>query len=142
MNKQELIELIKREINDWKEKFVVEWYELAKNDLEQKILDYMANDFEDDYSNFGEWMDNPANKPFETLIRMQDGYEIEQEPKWVIRSNEDESFYLTEFEITPKHGVRDLWGHKYEASQLSDKDLAQYTAYVVNGTAELVEVAE
>lgn len=70
------------------------------------------------------------------------GCEVEQEPKWVIRSNEDESSYLIEFEITPKHGVRDLWGHKHEASQLNDKDLAQYTAYVVDGTAELVEVAE
>lgn len=117
MNKQELIETIKREINDWKEKeelgvfekssevgvanrifglrfalnaikqldepqkikvphFVGEWYENAKNDLEQKILDYVATDFEDDYSNFGEWMDNPTNKPFETLIRMQEGYEV------------------------------------------------------------------
>ncbi|MFC0277504.1 DUF1642 domain-containing protein, partial [Enterococcus devriesei] len=38
------------------------------------------------------WADNPENKPIETLIRMLDGYEVEEEPKWVVKKREDSYF--------------------------------------------------
>ncbi|KSU15712.1 hypothetical protein LMG9449_2198 [Lactococcus lactis subsp. lactis] len=65
-------------------KFVGEWYEEHKNDLESSIY-RLCIEFNQKVVNtlktktkLENWLDYTENKPIETLIRMQDGYTVEK----------------------------------------------------------------
>ncbi|MBC1608265.1 DUF1642 domain-containing protein [Listeria welshimeri] len=64
--------------------FVADWYEKNKCDLEYSIWKYIRNwDYheEDGFFNF---MNDNDNESIKTLIKMQNGYEVEKEPLyWV-----------------------------------------------------------
>lgn len=64
--------------------FVAKWFETNKYVLDRAILDYMFEDYASDDSEFGKWFDNKNGKPIETLVRMLDGYEVEEEPKYYL----------------------------------------------------------
>lgn len=68
--------------------FVAEWYEEKKEDLEfyiyQFCVDYAGSYQKRKGSEFYLWFDKSENKPIETLIRMQEGYEVEEEPKYKV----------------------------------------------------------
>ncbi|MBC2288568.1 DUF1642 domain-containing protein [Listeria sp. FSL L7-0072] len=66
--------------------FVADWYEDNKDDLDYNIWKYIrAWDEQDCYSNFYDFMNYDYNEPIETLIKMQDGYEIEKEQLYYVK---------------------------------------------------------
>lgn len=66
-------------------KFVAEWYEENKNDLEFRIWQYIYEFNEHNhYDEFRQWMNGSANKPIKTLFQMEDGYEVEQEQLYYV----------------------------------------------------------
>lgn len=67
-------------------KFVAEWFEENKDDLEFEIWSLCVNSY---CSTTGQgmlnWIQRSENNPIETLIRMKDGYEVEKEPLYYVR---------------------------------------------------------
>ncbi|EDN9715614.1 DUF1642 domain-containing protein [Listeria monocytogenes] len=73
---------------------VADWYEKNKYDLEYSIWKYIRNwDYheEDGFFNF---MNDNDNESIKTLIKMQNGYEVEKEPLYWIQLIEGVSGYL------------------------------------------------
>lgn len=69
-------------------KFVAEWFEENKDDLDTAIFGYLVFwEERDTDSVLHQWFDKSKNKPIETLIRMKDGYEVE-ESKWVVNEGD------------------------------------------------------
>ncbi|HCA4692189.1 DUF1642 domain-containing protein [Enterococcus faecium] len=66
-------------------KFVAEWFEENKDDLEFEIWSLCVNSY---CSTTGQemmnWIQQSENKPIETLIRMKEGYEVEKEPLYEV----------------------------------------------------------
>ncbi|MGX7126556.1 DUF1642 domain-containing protein [Enterococcus viikkiensis] len=111
IKKEELISMIEDLDEPQKVKvpaFVAEWFETNKYVLDRAILDYMFEDYASDNSEFGKWFDNKNGKPIETLVRMLDGYEVEEEPKWIVcystmyLKSPLETGQIETVEITPK----------------------------------------
>ncbi|RXW99409.1 DUF1642 domain-containing protein [Enterococcus faecium] len=91
-------------------KFVADWFEDNKHALDLAIftkireLDGKRYPHETDFEN---WLDNAENNPIETLIRMEDGYEVEKEPlyyvvfdilqeqKFLVKNIKTKLFYLS-----------------------------------------------
>ncbi|AHJ05792.1 TPA: DUF1642 domain-containing protein [Listeria monocytogenes] len=74
--------------------FVADWYEKNKCDLEYSIWKYIRNwDYheEDEFFNF---MNDNDNESIKTLIKMQNGYEVEKEPLYWVQLIEGVSGYL------------------------------------------------
>lgn len=67
-------------------KFVAEWFEENKDDLDTAIFGYLVFwEERDTDSVLHQWFDKSKNKPIETLVRMKDGYEVEKEPLYYVR---------------------------------------------------------
>ena len=69
-------------------KFVAEWFEENKDDLDLAIFIAIRGLDEEEWphkTDFENWLDVSKNKPIETLIRMKDGYEVEKEPLYYVR---------------------------------------------------------
>ena len=67
-------------------KFVADWYENHKDDLEYDIWEYILRWGEQQKSEFYEWMNHANNKPLQTLANMhQFGYEVEKEKRYIIK---------------------------------------------------------
>lgn len=62
---------------------VARWYEENKDDLEYGIWQYIRRWNEHKKDEFWKFMNHGPSKPFETLIRMKSGYEVE-EPKYYV----------------------------------------------------------
>ena len=81
MNKQELIEPQKPVVP----KFVADWFEDNKDDLDNAIFGYLVFwEERDTDSVLYQWFAKSENNPIETLIRMKDGYEVEKEPLYTV----------------------------------------------------------
>ncbi|MEJ4197454.1 DUF1642 domain-containing protein [Enterococcus faecium] len=66
-------------------KFVAEWFEKHKRNLDYSIWEYIREwDQQDRFSDFHQWFDKEPNNPIEILIRMKDGYEVEKEPLYYV----------------------------------------------------------
>lgn len=66
-------------------KFVADWYEEHKHDLEYRIWSYINGWDRQKGCDFKDWLDVGANKPIQTLINMhQFGYEIEKEKRYKV----------------------------------------------------------
>lgn len=66
--------------------FVAEWFEINKEQLEVAIWDLTTETYETDRDQLSEiqlWI-KESDRPYKTLISMQDGYEVEEEPKYRI----------------------------------------------------------
>lgn len=121
--------------------FVAEWFEENKHNLNFAIYELceagkVPVDLYEGLSAFERWF--YLNHDIETLIRMQDGYEVEEEPKWVVYG---ERGYLTSLSISK--GKSTGWTgngdkHGSGAIHFDDKEMAQYTAYITGGTVEKV----
>ena len=121
-------------------KFVAEWFEENKDDLDTAIFGYLVL-WEERYTDsvLYQWFDKSKNKPIETLVRMKDGYEVEKEPVWAIKNADGN--YLTKCALWGKDGVN----YSFECNPsyrllFTDKATADAAALLVNGTVE--EVAE
>ena len=67
-------------------KFVADWYEKHKDDLEYDIWEYILHWGKQQKSEFYEWMNHANNKPFQTLANMhQFGYEVEEEKRYLVK---------------------------------------------------------
>ena len=65
-------------------KFVANWYEEHKGDLEYNIWEYLYDWHNQKDDDFKKWMNNSSNKTFQTLVNMhQFGYTVEEEHKSV-----------------------------------------------------------
>lgn len=124
--------------------FVAEWFEEHKKYLEITLARLMPNirtqviQEKRPLTEFEKWANNSGNKPFETIIRMLDGYEVEEEPKWVVLG---ERGYLTSLSIgkgksTGWTGNNDK--HGSGAIHFEDEETALHTAYITGGTVEKV----
>lgn len=63
-------------------KFVAEWFEENKDDLEFLIWELCVDSYGSAEQGMLNWIQQSENNPIETLIRMKDGYEVEKEPLW------------------------------------------------------------
>lgn len=64
--------------------FVADWFEKNKNDLDFAIYEAVAHSIKEvGYKHypdgFMEWIVQSTNNPFDTLIRMKNGYEVEED---------------------------------------------------------------
>ena len=65
-------------------KFVAEWFEDNKDDLEFAIWELCVDSYGSAQQGMLDWIQQPENNPIETLIRMKDGYEVEKEPLYSV----------------------------------------------------------
>ncbi|ERK34780.1 hypothetical protein I131_12650 [Enterococcus faecium CRL1879] len=65
-------------------KFVAEWFEDNKDDLEFAIWELCVDSYGSAQQGMLDWIQQSENNPIETLIRMKDGYEIEKEPLYSV----------------------------------------------------------
>lgn len=127
--------------------FVAEWFEKNSRKLEEAIYQLNVSIEQTDEQYWGDmfrWADNPENKPIETLIRMLNGYEVEEEPKWIVKfmpkDVEDYRYYCLdvaekgEFDITESSWT----AYKNYAWEFDSKDKAEAIALVLYGTVEKV----
>ena len=67
-------------------KFVANWYEEHKGDLEYNIWEYLYDWHNQKDDDFKKWMNNSSNKTFQTLVNMhQFGYTVEEEHKYNVK---------------------------------------------------------
>lgn len=112
--------------------YVAEWFEKNKDDLEFNIWRYIRNWNEHPKDEFQLFMNNGPSKPIETLIRMQDGYEVEEEPKWVLKHQN--GMYFTRF----NEEMEPLLGGEKRAYRFTDESKAEALTIFFNGTVEKV----
>ncbi len=75
-------------------KFVAEWFEDNKDDLEFAIWELCVDSYGSAQQGMLDWIQQSENKPIETLVRMKDGYEVEKEPLYTVTLSLDLKYYL------------------------------------------------
>lgn len=66
-------------------KFVADWFEENKDDLDNAIFGYLVFwEERDTDSVLYQWFAKSENNPIETLVRLKDGYEVEKEPLYEV----------------------------------------------------------
>ncbi|MDT2565158.1 DUF1642 domain-containing protein [Enterococcus avium] len=118
--------------------YVAEWFEKNKDDLEFNIWRYIRNWNEHPKDEFQLFMNNGPSKPIETLIRMQDGYEVEEEPKWIVRVGEKLLFKEYDDNEFPVFVIDDGPGATEQAEIFSLEEKATNVQNEVGGTVEKV----
>ncbi|PQG66002.1 DUF1642 domain-containing protein [Enterococcus faecium] len=118
-------------------KFVAEWFEENKDDLDTAIFGYLVF-WQERYTDsvLYQWFDKSKNKPIETLIRMKDGYEVEKEPLYRVKIGEG---YFVEYQ---GRGALIMPDCNKEIKIFDSKSDAERTAQTIGGTVEEVEIAE
>lgn len=116
--------------------FVAEWFEINKEQLEVAIWDLTTETYETDRDQLSEiqlWI-KESDRPYKTLISMQDGYEIEKEPLYRVKIGEG---YFVEYQ---GRGALIMPDCNKEIKIFDSKSDAERTAQTIGGTVE--EVAE
>ncbi|HGF7958565.1 TPA: DUF1642 domain-containing protein [Enterococcus faecium] len=115
-------------------KFVADWFEENKDDLDNAIFGYLVFwEERDTDSVLYQWFAKSENNPIENLIRMKDGYEVEKEPLYVIKKYNG---YLSYICLGEKSYERNYTKNKNEAIRLKKED-AKALSVVFGG--EVVE---
>lgn len=118
--------------------FVAEWFEKNSRKLEEAVYQLNVSIEHTDEQYWGDmfrWADNPENKPIETLIRMLDGYEVEEEPKWVVKVD-DNAYFVDFFDSLQPHLV---YGLSKEVMRFDSKEKADAIILLIgDGTVEKV----
>ncbi|WP_142423207.1 DUF1642 domain-containing protein [Enterococcus durans] len=118
-------------------KFVAEWFEDNKDDLEFAIWELCVDSYGSAQQGMLDWIQQSENKPIETLVRMKDGYEVEKEPKYIVKIGK---LYLKEpLGDTSNFTILTTWDKKC-AYPFSSFHMADIHAAKFEGTVE--EVAE
>ncbi|MBE8862465.1 DUF1642 domain-containing protein [Enterococcus faecium] len=119
-------------------KFVAEWFEENKDDLEFPIWELCVDSYgSKDEHGMLNWIQQSENNPIETLIRMKDGYEVEKKPKYIVKIGK---LYLKEpLGDTSNFTILTTWDKKC-AYPFSSFHMADIHAAKFEGTVE--EVAE
>ena len=120
-------------------KFVAEWFEENKDDLDTAIFGYLVL-WEERYTDsvLYQWFDKSKNKPIETLVRMKDGYEVEKEPKYIVKIGK---LYLKEpLGDTSNFTILTTWDKKcaysFSSFHMADKHAAKFEGTVEEEEAE------
>ncbi|HAR1441009.1 TPA: DUF1642 domain-containing protein [Enterococcus faecium] len=117
-------------------KFVAEWFEDAKDNLETSIFYECVRAMEickEDRNEFHQWFANSKNNPIETLIRMKDGYEVEKVKKYIVKIGK---LYLKEpLGDTSNSTILTTWDKKcaypFSNFHMADKHAAKFDGAVV-----------
>lgn len=119
-------------------KFVAEWFEENKDDLEFPIWELCVDSYgSKDEHGMLNWIQQSENNPIETLIRMKDGYEVEKVPKYIVKIGK---LYLKEpLGDTSDSTILTTWDKK-RAYPFSSFNIADKHADKFEGAVE--EVAE
>lgn len=122
--------------------FVADWFEKNKNDLNFAIYEAVAHSIKEvGYKHypdgFMEWIVQSTNNPFDTLIRMKDGYKVEKEPIYeVVFLEDDDGRYLLmelgekSYEVvheSENNGYRNQWFKEAEIKEIDER----YWAFAV-----------
>lgn len=128
-------------------KFVADWFEENKDDLDNAIFGYLAF-WEERYTNsvLYQWFAKSENNPIETLVRMKDGYEVEKEPLYTVTINLDRKYHLVVDEgdgndeisttLTTSHG---LLGYRYFLTEKEIKSADENLWLIAVPVEEVVE---
>lgn len=121
--------------------FVADWFEKNKEDLTFAIYEAVAHSIKEaGYKHYSDefmgWFAHSDNNSIETLIRMKDGYDIEKEPKFIVKVG---NLYLIEplgdaYDFT----IRTTWNRK-NAYKFTIYDMAQTHANKFGGEVEEVK---
>lgn len=120
--------------------FVAEWFEENKHNLNFAIYELceagkVPVDLYEGLTDFERWF--YLNHDIDTLIRMQDGYEVEEESKWKIIN--DQKYCLTSIEAGYGNSLHWAFDSTKKKPILFDnEETALYTAYITGGTVEKV----
>ena len=116
-------------------KFVADWFEENKDDLDNAIFGYLVF-WGERYTDsvLYQWFAKSENNPIETLVRMKDGYEVEKEPLYRVKIGEG---YFVEYQ---GRGALIMPDCNKEIKIFDSKSDAERTAQTIGGTVE--EVAE
>ena len=117
-------------------KFVAEWFEDNKDDLEFAIWELCVDSYGSAQQGMLDWIQQSENKPIETLVRMKDGYEVEKEPLYRVKIGEG---YFVEYQ---GRGALIMPDCNKEIKIFNSKSDAERTAQTIGGTVEEVEIAE
>lgn len=120
--------------------FVVEWFEENKHNLNFAIYELceagkVPVDLYEGLTDFERWF--YLNHDIDTLIRMLDGYEVEEDPEWVVKRG---LFYFEEFDSQMNGDKFGFNGDQRlaEAHHFSDKSKAEAVADLIGGEVKKV----
>ncbi|EIB6812092.1 DUF1642 domain-containing protein [Enterococcus faecium] len=113
-------------------KFVAEWFEDNKDDLEFAIWELCVDSYCSAEQGMLNWIRQPENNSIETLVRMKDGYEVEKEPLYRVKIGEG---YFVEYQ---GRGALIMPDCNKEIKIFDSKSDAERTAQTIGGTVEEV----
>ncbi len=124
--------------------FVADWFEKNKNDLNFAIYEAVAHSIKEvGYKHypdrFMEWIVQSTNNPFETLIRMKDGYEVEKEQLYQVKIptvNWDN--YSSELVTEYAYLIWDITSDEYKLSA-SNKDYKSWRASLTESEIKSID---
>ncbi|HHD9622501.1 TPA: DUF1642 domain-containing protein [Enterococcus faecium] len=121
-------------------KFVAEWFEEKEGGLENAIFYEcvrVTDTYSKDYSEFQRWLVSAENNPIETLVRMKDGYEVEKEPRWVVKLPNDYYFssWVSLYSLEADGATYKFYDDVFV---FDDRTKAEAVATLVDGSVEEV----
>ncbi|EOU19095.1 DUF1642 domain-containing protein [Enterococcus durans] len=126
-------------------KFVAEWFEDNKDDLEFAIWELCVDSYGSAQQGMLDWIQQSENKPIETLVRMKDGYEVEKEPLYSVIIAGDYLFKeiscSNEVKLVSTAYLLQYLAHHYQLTEKQIKEIDErYWPFAV--PVEEVEIAE
>ncbi len=120
--------------------FVVDWYEVNKEDLEGNIFTITIDIYDKGaQTEFEKWFNANDTKAVETLIKMKlFGYTAEQPKRWVVRQGGSEVWCLQGFRNSLDGDIVKQWCSHEGCIKFTDKAKAAAVAVLVEGTVEEV----
>lgn len=129
-------------------KFVAEWFEENKHDLEYKVWQYINHWDEQEENEFKAFMDFNVNNPIQTIFKMLDGYTVEKEKLYLLKhieiSSRDTTIncYLTHT-FTPPFIGHTNFSKGYDMSDVKECHFTQSEIDdMASGSYERIEVVE
>ena len=126
--------------------FVANWYEEHKRDLNNSLweltvkLNEKTKKTGNSYTVFEGWfIDWPW--AYDTIVRMQYGYEIEKEPQWVVRNNKVSNehfdlYFKSAVGIDNEGNLGSSWSALDGCLKFPEKEKAEAVALLVDGSVE------
>lgn len=108
-------------------KFVAEWFEENKDNLDNTIFGYLVFwEERDTSSELYQWFAKSKNKPIETIVRMKDGYEVEKEPLYTVEMPSIASTKLVYDEDYCKYRIVEDYTVGYLRHHLTEKEIKAF----------------
>ena len=118
-------------------KFVADWFEDNKRDLDNAIFGYIVFwEERDTDSVLYQWFAKSKNKPIETLIRMKDGYEVEKGPLYCVKIGN--GYFSGWYETKATYVIDDAPGALAQRVKYGTREEAELDAFQIGGTVEEV----